>query len=405
MAAAATHAATVGYYRFEEGTPDGWATAEESILDSMGILHGSPTGMPTYRADVPVAFVPQTGAANQLCLQFAGTHTYRMYLNGQPQTEVVDTPRLPNDTVWTISGRGGEQFWGYLDEVRLSDAALEPADFLNATGQQPPVDFCDDFSGGVNPNLWAPIGNDPLYSITDTDGEIRFSRPAGGDYKFNYVGLAFEREVLGDFDVSVEFRDASIDRLDGAPGNQVQLNVVIGEQAFCVVRSDESSYGHNAHLWRDPPGQWALPPVLTADTSGLLRLTRAGSTVTAYFNGTVLHSGVYGAGPVINLSITLQNNGTRDATSVVFDNFCLKADRLLPKPVRLQVMGLAGNQLQLRLLNPTPRAWHWIEYAPALPATGGWTLRDRLTGGLFPIDWADTLPDGASAGFYRVRTE
>lgn len=62
-----------------------------------------------------------------------GTHTYRTYLDGtQVHLDVVDTPNLPTATGWFISGRPGEQFTGYLDEVRISDTALTPSQFLNS---------------------------------------------------------------------------------------------------------------------------------------------------------------------------------------------------------------------------------------------------------------------------------
>ena len=268
-----------------------------------------------------------------------------------------------------------------------------------------PVDFSDDFSTGVNTNLWKRDGNDPLYSLIDTNGEIRFTRPSGGDYSFKYIGLNFDRQVLGDFDISVDFRGAAIARADGSPGNQVQLNARFGGQLFAVVRSDEDGYGNNAHLYRDPPAQWVLPPTYTAVTDGTMRLTRTGAVVTAYFNGAVLHSGTYNTNPVTALTLSLQNNGTRDATAVTFDNFHLRADRLVPKPARLQSLGTAGNQLQLRLLNPTPGAWHWVEYTPVLPPTNGWTVVGKIVGGAFATNWSDTLPSGMPAGFHRVQSQ
>lgn len=268
-----------------------------------------------------------------------------------------------------------------------------------------PVDFFDDFSAGVNTNLWIRDGNDPLYSLTDTNGEIRFTRPIGGDYSFKYIGLSFDRQALGDFDISVDFRGAAITRADGSPANQVQLNASFGSQYFAVVRDDAAGTGNNAHLYRDPPQQWVMPPTYTTVTDGTMRLTRTGAVVTAYFNGIVLHTGTYNTDPVTHLSFTLQNNGTRDATAVTFDNFHLRADRLVPKPAFLQAIGVAGNQFQLRLVNPTPGAWHWLEQTSTLPATNGWTVVSKIVGGAFSTNWSDTFPTGAPAGFYRVRSQ
>jgi hypothetical protein len=292
-----------------------------------------------------------------------------------------------------------------IDEVGFFGRELSAAEIAWLAGEpQGPVDLTDDFSLGMNANLWVREGNDPLYSFSDTHGEIRLSRPTGGSYQFNYSGLQFDREVWGDFDVSVEFREARINRVDGAPGNQVQLNLQLGGQTLCVVRSDEASLGHNAHVWRDPPAD-LTPSMPTSATNGTLRLTRVGAAVTAYLNDTVLHAGVYNTNPVTWLALTLQNNRTRDATSVVFDDFHLRADRLMPKPAQLQALGAAGNQFQLRLLNPTPGAWHWVERTALLPPTNGWTMVDRLTGGAFPTNWQHALPSGETTGFYRVRSQ
>ena len=58
-------------------------------------------------------------------------NTYRFYLNGVLKKSFVDTnPNLPTSTTWEISGRSTNLFMGYLDEIRLSDTALTPDQFL-----------------------------------------------------------------------------------------------------------------------------------------------------------------------------------------------------------------------------------------------------------------------------------
>jgi len=61
-------------------------------------------------------------------------NNYTAYVNGTPLTGVDSSPSLPNNTGWTINGRGIAccQFSGLIDEVRLSDQALSPSQFLNA---------------------------------------------------------------------------------------------------------------------------------------------------------------------------------------------------------------------------------------------------------------------------------
>jgi len=230
-------AATVGYWRFEEGTAN--AVASGPILDSSpSANHGTPFGVPTYRSDVPVAAIPQTGAANRLSLELtsmddfvsfasafplnqpgdmtfefwlkwfniqngsvilgrpdndddvnrfqlqanfdftlgldyrsengdlhvlAGSglpqggvpfspgkwghvaivrqgSTYKLYVNGVLQSTVTDTfPDLPTSLGWSLGGRLGFPFLGLVDEVRASNVALGPEQFLLSAPPPPPV--------------------------------------------------------------------------------------------------------------------------------------------------------------------------------------------------------------------------------------------------------------------------
>jgi concanavalin A-like lectin/glucanase superfamily protein len=226
--AAQSRAATVGYWRFEEGVAN--VVAGGLVLDSSPAgNHGIPFGVPTYRSDVPVAVIPQTGAANNLSLELtsmedfvsfasafplnnpgdmtfefwlkwqniqngsvilgtgdasqdvnrfqlqanldftlgldyvsengdlhvlAGSglpqngvpfspgkwghvaivrqgNTYRLYVNAVLQSTVTDTfPDLPTSLGWSLGGRAGFPFIGLVDEVRASDVALSPDQFL-----------------------------------------------------------------------------------------------------------------------------------------------------------------------------------------------------------------------------------------------------------------------------------
>jgi hypothetical protein len=70
-------------------------------------------------------------------------NVYSIYLNNSVTgnvtnltSQVTDSaPNLPNSTAWTLNGRAfvqpdGGQFAGLLDEIRLSDTALDPDQFL-----------------------------------------------------------------------------------------------------------------------------------------------------------------------------------------------------------------------------------------------------------------------------------
>jgi M6 family metalloprotease-like protein len=222
--------------------------------------------------------------------------------------------------------------------------------------------FGDDFTSGLEPSAWTVLSNTPLYAIDVSQGDVRFSKPAGGQYALQIVGAAWRPRLRGDFDVQIEYRDASIERADGVPGNQVQLNMEFGPQVLSVVRSDEWRYGHNAHVWISPPSEWR-GTLATRATSGILRITRVGLHVRAYFNDTLLFEGDYNAEEA-NLSFTLQNNGTLDATSVAFDNFSVDADEIIyppapppnvapESPADLSVLAFPGDSI----ITTTSDAW------------------------------------------------
>ena len=62
----------------------------------------------------------------------APSHIYSGYVDGVNTVTSLDGhPNEPDpDLMWTISGRIGEQLFGLIDEVRLTQRALEPCDFL-----------------------------------------------------------------------------------------------------------------------------------------------------------------------------------------------------------------------------------------------------------------------------------
>lgn len=65
----------------------------------------------------------------------SGSQTYRFFRDGMLVHTAVDTsPALPTSTIWTIAGRPPphERFIGLLDEIRMTDRALQPSEFLDA---------------------------------------------------------------------------------------------------------------------------------------------------------------------------------------------------------------------------------------------------------------------------------
>jgi len=63
---------------------------------------------------------------------------YSIHINGQaPVVSVDSNPVLPTSTAWTLNGRAaaqplaGLQFAGLVDNLRISDQALDPSEFLS----------------------------------------------------------------------------------------------------------------------------------------------------------------------------------------------------------------------------------------------------------------------------------
>jgi hypothetical protein len=260
--------------------------------------------------------------------------------------------------------------------------------------------YIDFFSSGIDTTYWTIQFNDTLYKVDDTHGDVRFSRSSGGAHILNHIRLKFLPIVQGDFDIKVDFFNAYINRVSGSPGNQVQLNTHFGGQIFDVVRSDEASFGgHNYHVWINPPGEWRGAQANT-DTNGTLRIIRVGSTVTGYFNSNSVFSDAYNQLDVVHISFSLQNNGTTDSTSVIFDNFSLSADSIVFNPTGITNPSQKITSFELRQNFPNPfNPSTAIEFS--LPQAEFVTLRiynllgeevstlvsERLTAGKHSYDW------------------
>jgi len=229
-----------------------------------------------------------------------------------------------------IRGQGENQISTMVHQLAIMITGKTDVSEIPVAQSESPVIYSDDFTSGINESYWKLETNQRLYQVDDNNHEVRFSKKYGGDYSFQFAGLAFLREVRGDFDVRVDFHDARIDHADGSPGNQLELKATFGGNLFIVVYSDEPwTGGHNFHIWADPPKS-VLGAQNLKTTNGTLRITREGSYLTGYFNNSVIFTSQWNTDPVTNLSFSLNNNGTKDAVSVIFDNFYLSCDQMIP---------------------------------------------------------------------------
>jgi hypothetical protein len=193
------------------------------------------------------------------------------------------------------------------------------------------AEFTDDFANGIDFGRWSIESNQPLFSYDDTGGDIFFSKPAGGtDEPTDFMELCLNYELLGDFVVSVEFRDAQIDAIAPPPNgdNVVVLDVIFGQQIFFFARSSEPDW-EEVGVWEDPPGVWpdSWHSVTETATEGVLRVERVASTVSAHFNDTLIWESTYPVEPLDHVCLELANHFSRtEAVSVHFDNFFARAD-------------------------------------------------------------------------------
>jgi hypothetical protein len=244
-------------------------------------------------------------------------------------------------------------FDGIIDDIRIYNRALSESEIqaLYREGgrtakivkkvepqeeSKPSGIYTDDFTSGIDERYWKIETNQNLFTVDDTNHEIRFSKGHGGRYDdYQYICLRFLREVRGDFDVQIDFHSAGIDRSDavGRDGNQISLVVKSADRSFVACRTDELHYaaGHNVHVWDSFfPTRWSGTKATSA-TSGTLRITREGRLVTAYFNNAPIYTQHnYNDSPVTRLAFYLANFRTKDATSVTFDNFYLSCDEMVP---------------------------------------------------------------------------
>ncbi len=96
-----------------------------------------PNGAFTYAPDT------WTHVAITRVIETSGSHTYRFYKDGALVHTATDpNPSLPTSTDWTIAGRPPpyQGFIGQLDEIRMTAAALQPSEFLNAASG--PCAYC-----------------------------------------------------------------------------------------------------------------------------------------------------------------------------------------------------------------------------------------------------------------------
>lgn len=114
------------------------------FLDQGSLVHGDyrePNGGLHPVAATSHSYVPNQWMHVAIVRTAAGaSHRYQWYFNGvlhASMTRIDSAPVLPTETTWSLGGRGGLRYGGLIDEVRFSDTALNPDEFLISQVPEP----------------------------------------------------------------------------------------------------------------------------------------------------------------------------------------------------------------------------------------------------------------------------
>jgi hypothetical protein len=180
--------------------------------------------------------------------------------------------------------------------------------------------FNDDFSSGLQPTYWSVSQTTPdLWSVDDTHGDVRLAKvgtsPGGLQNVAVHLNIAaVGGPISGDFSEQIDFSDAVV----GPNQDQVELHVYFqdGSYFFLVYQT-----GPNVHVWNG--SEHGTMPV--AGNSGTFTISRTGSMLTAYYNGSPIYSETNTSPATAMEFINQLQPGSDDNTSVTFDNFSLTA--------------------------------------------------------------------------------
>ena len=272
--------------------------------------------------------------------------------------------------------------------------------------------FTDTLGGGINQTYWRLRTNTTSFTITTNTSGITFNKANGGTpSSFQYSTLCFMQVAQGNFDVRMDFTNATVGPVNGSPGNQIQLNTRFGAQDFLMVYSDEPSLGGiNAHVFPNPPGTVGMGAINWPTNYGTLRVVRTGTLVQGYINSTLIYQNNYNTNDA-TFSFVLQNNGTADAVAVSFRNFSLTADHLATLPALLH--GQLNSTTNL-VLSWKDTSWpdylrgYEVQYTTNLVPTNSWTIvasYPPLDSNKFRYTNSLSVGTGAGAGipvFFRL---
>jgi hypothetical protein len=218
--------------------------------------------------------------------------------------------------------------------------------FLAGAGPAAAITVNFDFSDGLGQNFEFLQANATTFTLNTSNDNLNIISPGtSGNYgvKAGYVLSKFT--IQGDFDLRVDY-DESSPYQNLTNQQQQEMHINAAGWFFYVVRQNYG--GNDLHIW-DGAEHGNTP---ASDTSGKMRITRVGSTVSGYYSSggdtyNLLYAHDYGTQDV-TLSLWLQNNWNGDSSlNAAFDNLSITAGGLngyvpVPPSALLLGSGLVG---------------------------------------------------------------
>ena len=188
------------------------------------------------------------------------------------------------------------------------------------------VTFTEDFSSGLDPNLFSVVQTtDGLFSLDATQGVVHLAKTASSPGGLQSIDVVLDMEavlggpVSGDFSVQIDFANAVV----GPNIDQAELHTHYADGTIFFDVYDLSDGGLNVHVWN---GVAVQNHTAVSAAGGTFKISRRGSTVTGYFNGTPIYSqSISSALTQLDFVLQLQP-GSDDYPSVDFDNFSATTD-------------------------------------------------------------------------------
>ncbi|OXU14708.1 PEP-CTERM sorting domain-containing protein [Sedimentisphaera salicampi] len=190
------------------------------------------------------------------------------------------------------------------------------------------------FNDGINSEYWSINQNTGIYSVDDTHGDIRLEKTGTAQPGMNLVEIKLNLSkvsligdtIPGDFEAIINFSEAV---LPGPGLDQVELHTAFTSGQYFFNVRDNDSGTQNVHVW-DGQIRGGFP---TPAAAGTLRIVRQADVITAFFDDSLVYQKSFVTANLNSLSFTLQNNlGSNDHTSVIFDDFKLSGEYVVPEP-------------------------------------------------------------------------